>query len=411
MYGLDLISASTETHGEVYFHEDGSGSTTALTDDAGALLRSYRYHPFGAVIDGTAAPGAPRIDQLFGGQYRDRETGLYHLRARYYDPGLARFTQADPLPAVHGVPFVAAYAYANNAPLTMADPSGMRAAEIEYLRQAAEASYSFFDKLRAGDFAAMDLDDIQEGVGYLGIIPGIGDALDVVNGIVYLARGKYLEASLSLLAVVPIVGSAGTVGRSIARHADEAADAGRLLRRGGDEVMEGLSAGSRTFDGFSAGVARGGADFPNPGRLADPTADVGQAAPSAARRTADTTGAGVRALGPSGDSGSVFRGVARDHPGYEAATTGRAYPRSPEGATTPELHNAGEPESLADSPFTSWTRDREIAEEFAGPDGVVLAISTGQPPPGGGQFVWSPDEYLEQEVLVRGPVEGALRVR
>jgi hypothetical protein len=179
---------------------------------------------------------------------------------------LARFTQADPLLAVHGAPFVSSYAYANNQPLTMADPSGMRAAEIEYLRQLAEASYSFFDKLRAGDFAAMDLDDIQEGVGYLGIIPGIGDALDVVNGLVYLARGKYLEAGLSLLAVVPIVGSAGTVGRSVARHADEAVDAGRLLTRRGSQVFEGLRARYRTFDTFAARLGRGGTDFPNPSR-------------------------------------------------------------------------------------------------------------------------------------------------
>jgi hypothetical protein len=265
------------------------------------------------------------------------------------------------LPAVHGAPFVSAYAYANNAPLTMADPSGMRAAEIEYLRQAAEASYSFFDKLRAGDFAAMDLDDIQEGVGYLGIIPGIGDALDVVNGIVYLARGKYLEASLSLLAVVPVVGSAGTVGRSVARHADEAADAGRLLRRGGDEVMEGLSAGSRTFDGFSAGVARGGADFPNPGRLADPTADVGrasdslnQAAQSASRATND----------------SVFRVLRPD----ENPTDGLVA-KNPVGDWTPEgaVLNGSRPSAANHNQWIHATTERAVAEEWAQRTGGRIA--------------------------------------
>jgi RHS repeat-associated protein len=256
VYGLDLISASTETHGEIYFHEDGGGSTTAVTDDEGELLRSYLYAPFGAVIHSIAVPGAPRVDQLFNGQQRDRETGLYYLRARYYDPGRARFTQSDPLPAVHGAAFVQSYAYANNQPLTMADPSGMRAAEIEYQRQLAEASDSFIDKLSRGDFAAMDLDDVQEGIGYLGIIPGIGDALDVVNGLVYLARGKYLEAGLSLIAVIPMVGSAGTVGRSMARYADEAAEAGGLVARQGDGIFSRLRSMFRTTDEFGSGLSR-----------------------------------------------------------------------------------------------------------------------------------------------------------
>ncbi|OWY59771.1 hypothetical protein B7486_72770, partial [cyanobacterium TDX16] len=66
--------------------------------------------------------------------------------------------------------------------------------------------------------------------------------------------------------------------------------------------MEGLSAGSRTFDGFATGVARGGADFPNPGRLVDETGDIGQATvarsenvvPSSGSRAADGGGGACR---------------------------------------------------------------------------------------------------------------------
>jgi len=41
----------------------------------------------------------------------------------------------------------------------------------------------------------------------LGFIPFYGDIIDLVNAVIYYYRGKYLEAALSLIAVIPIVGS------------------------------------------------------------------------------------------------------------------------------------------------------------------------------------------------------------
>ncbi len=45
----------------------------------------------------TGAP--PYYDDafLFTGEQRDCETGLYYLRARYYDPAIGRFLTQDPL--------------------------------------------------------------------------------------------------------------------------------------------------------------------------------------------------------------------------------------------------------------------------------------------------------------------------
>jgi len=42
----------------------------------------------------------------------------------------------------------------------------------------------------------------------LGFIPFYGDIIDLVNAVIYYYRGKYLEAALSLIAVIPIIGSA-----------------------------------------------------------------------------------------------------------------------------------------------------------------------------------------------------------
>ncbi len=98
----------------------------------------------------------------------------------------------------------------------------------------------------------------------------------------------------------------------------------------------------------------------------------------------------------------AYRGVGRNHPGYADALKGKVNPRNPNGTATPEQHNLG---NTTDSPYTSWTRDPDVARRFAGPDGVVLRVPRGEGSPY--KFEWSPDVYYEQEILIRGPVCGA----
>ena len=56
-----------------------------------------------------------------GRHYTDAETGFQYLRARYYDPATGQFLNRDPLEALTGQP----YAYAENNPLNLTDPTGM----------------------------------------------------------------------------------------------------------------------------------------------------------------------------------------------------------------------------------------------------------------------------------------------
>ena len=51
------------------------------------------------------------------------------------------------------------------------------------------------------------IDDVQSVLDYAGFIPGIGDALDAVNAIIYMVRKKWVMGALSLIAVIPVVGS------------------------------------------------------------------------------------------------------------------------------------------------------------------------------------------------------------
>jgi len=55
----------------------------------------------------------------------DEDTGLYYYNARYYDPELGRFIQADPIvPSPDNPQTLNRYAYCGNNPLKYIDPSG-----------------------------------------------------------------------------------------------------------------------------------------------------------------------------------------------------------------------------------------------------------------------------------------------
>lgn len=56
------------------------------------------------------------------------------------------------------------------------------------------------------------IDRIQTVLDYAGIIPVIGDFIDIINAAIYFARGKWFDGILSSIAIVPIIGSATSLG-------------------------------------------------------------------------------------------------------------------------------------------------------------------------------------------------------
>jgi len=81
------------------------------------------YLPFGGTW-GSSTPDLPTAF-AFTGQREDLETGLYYYIARYYDPDIAHFTQADTVVPGAGNPIAYdRYAYVFYNPLNYVDPSG-----------------------------------------------------------------------------------------------------------------------------------------------------------------------------------------------------------------------------------------------------------------------------------------------
>ncbi len=86
-----------------------TGDTAEINGQFGGTDASYD-------VSGT---GAFSNEWRFTGEQRDSDSGLYYLRARYYDPGTGRFMSQDPLPSGN------LYAYVGNNPLNFVDPSGL----------------------------------------------------------------------------------------------------------------------------------------------------------------------------------------------------------------------------------------------------------------------------------------------
>ncbi|TSC62613.1 MAG: hypothetical protein G01um101448_800 [Parcubacteria group bacterium Gr01-1014_48] len=123
VYGLGLIS-QTGPDFQNFYHYDGLGSVVNLTNSAGNHTASYTYDPWGVLKEKPASTVQNRFQ--FTGEESDDSTGLYYLRARWYDPSVGRFLSRDPIDE-GGAPQVGhqRYAYAGNNPLTYVDPSGL----------------------------------------------------------------------------------------------------------------------------------------------------------------------------------------------------------------------------------------------------------------------------------------------
>ena len=69
------------------------GDVVSLRQVGGSTKENYQYDAYG-VNTSTLTYTIPN-PYRYSGEYTDVETGKQYLRARYYDPSIGRFTQAD----------------------------------------------------------------------------------------------------------------------------------------------------------------------------------------------------------------------------------------------------------------------------------------------------------------------------
>ena len=111
-----------------YYHADGLGSITALSDNTGEIIETIEYQAYGKPVlkdaSGTviAMSAIGNIYSYTSREY-DYETGMFFYRARFYSAEKGRFLQQDPVGFNGGIN---QYIYALDTPLNWGDPFGLQ---------------------------------------------------------------------------------------------------------------------------------------------------------------------------------------------------------------------------------------------------------------------------------------------
>ena len=121
LYEIDTTATTTNT---LCYHYDSRGSAMALTDSNGNITDRMEYSAYGTM---TYRVGTNDTPFLYNGRYGVQTdlSGLLYMRARYYNPYICRFINADPSGFGGGLNM---YAFADGNPLSELDPFGLGAA-------------------------------------------------------------------------------------------------------------------------------------------------------------------------------------------------------------------------------------------------------------------------------------------
>ena len=169
--------------GETYYYVTNlQGDVTSITDSSGTWLVLYYYGGYGdtyATMNANEVARATPLVQLnplvYRGYVYDRETRLFYLQSRYYNPRIGRFINADALVSTgQGLLGNNMFAYCLNNPVNACDPAGEAAIWLQdvdnavvgklghtgLLIQDAEGTWYYFNwSDKSCYFAAIPLDE------------------------------------------------------------------------------------------------------------------------------------------------------------------------------------------------------------------------------------------------------------
>jgi RHS repeat-associated protein len=145
--GLDQLHAMIKGGARYYAHQDGLGSTIALTDETGQVKRGFLYDDWGTTTsssDGASFGNSDR-SRWKGALWMGPETELYYMRNRWYEPATGRFISEDPVGLKGGLnPSL----FAGGDPVNGLDPTGLKCEPEEKVLRCTD--------LEPGDLAAIE---------------------------------------------------------------------------------------------------------------------------------------------------------------------------------------------------------------------------------------------------------------
>ncbi len=185
-----------------FFRKNAQGDVIALVDNSGQTVVQYVYDAWGNHLvlkpDGSENTRSDFIGNInpirYRGYYYDKETGLYYLKSRYYDPETGRFINIDDTDYLDPdtIGGINLYAYCNNNPVMNVDPDGTMPKWLKWtLIGVAVVSAAVVAAVTMGPGVLLD--------GAVGAIVGIGleffgDLLD--DGKINRGWGAYIGAGL-----------------------------------------------------------------------------------------------------------------------------------------------------------------------------------------------------------------------
>ncbi len=123
--GRLLYSVEATGNARRFFHFDETGSTILVTDDAAAVVDAVATTPYGETVQRTGTFDNPFTWQGEFGVMQEGATGLFYMRARWYDSASARFLSKDPVASLDPRQ-MSPYQYARANPMRYSDASGLR---------------------------------------------------------------------------------------------------------------------------------------------------------------------------------------------------------------------------------------------------------------------------------------------
>lgn len=190
-----------------YYRKNAQGDVTAIYNAAGTRLAEYAYDAFGncTIIYGSSATIAGINPIRYRSYYFDRETGLYYLNARYYNPQWRRFISPDSTsylnPATpNGLNL---YCYCYNDPVNYADPSGhmpfwlAAGLVVAGIGLIGGATYAGISSYNAGNTGWNLAGDIALG-GLIGGVAGFGIGALIGAGAAALFAGNFIAETATV---------------------------------------------------------------------------------------------------------------------------------------------------------------------------------------------------------------------
>lgn len=242
LYSIDAIDNS-----RLYYHFDERGNTVALSNDAGDIVTTYAYGPYGTITTST------EIDNpfTFAGLYAviADSLGFYHMQRRVMDPANGRFLTPEPImPLIY--PQNSVYGYAANDPINNMDPAGTTPTPQEVGKDALSTASTVTTLAGvAGDLKVSQAQNLQKAsLSLIGMANSVaGDSPANINAVVkaVVKAEKGLDTANDLYRASKPLQAAGNIGKGF-----QAIDIALTMKKLHDE----LGKASEDFDSATRGA-------------------------------------------------------------------------------------------------------------------------------------------------------------